>query len=327
MTTINNTKKLTLAEFHKIVADYECTDDDSTVDLTKFHSVKIADKFKEQKKKEGAAPPQVQYIDITLTDRTTGNVYPAKFKISPKDNIRSKGIKPLEEREKQLPNADPSVIFTKNENPILFEALDNFYFQINAIYEYYKSSGKFVDRATYKKKPTDYVNSMVVPKVHLSNSPVSTNEIDGKEVAYYRYTFSRTKDDSTKFTNPVRDTRNVINGADGKLVTYGVATHNNVTINTNNIHEIINSGTIHFGEMDFSQMSASSMGLSAKGKFYKDQHYIVYTPKKESHGAAELFDQSELDMVKNLSVNNEPVLEENEPEVEDAGPLDVSLGM
>lgn len=299
-----------LSEFHRIVADYETkTDSDGNlvVDMSKFHSINIGTSFKVFPNTNTAAkttPISVQYIEITITDRANGKTYLSKVNLKHTDNVRSKGLKSFEEREKKIANADPSLLFFKDENPIFYEALDNYYFQIDAIYNDYIEKGIFVDKAIAKKNPAKYTHSLQVAKATLSNNPVTEASIDGKELHFYRLPLSRNKDNKDVFTNPPRDSSKLVRDASGKFINFAVCSYEGKEINNYNIHNIINTGTIHFGELDLSSMSASSMGLSAKAKFSKNKHFIVFTPKKSYEDVSNMVNDDELKALERINAVN-----------------------
>lgn len=145
---------------------------------------------------------------------------------------------------------------------------------------------------------------MQVSKLSLSNNPVTSMNLDGKDVEFYRFTISRNKDNKELFVNPPRDSGKLIKDATGKFLNFEVCSHEGETINNTNIHNIINSGTIHFGEFDLSSMSSSSMGLSAKAKFSKNKHFIVYVPKKSNADVSGMINQDELNALARINANN-----------------------
>lgn len=301
---MNNDRKntLTLAKFAELSKDYSLTDD-GELDVTKYHSIKVNESFNVLAKKADGKPSSstLNYISVFIEDKSTGTKYPAKFKISLSDKVVSGGVKTPAERDAQLKDADPNCNFSSKDNPVFYEALNNYYIQVGGILDHMKKTNKFVEKSD-KKAVAANPNAMKVDNPKVSKSPIVTHTKDDVKIdnPFFRYSFKRNKDDKSKFTDPIRDSRVPIK-VDGKFVNYDQFKINNNVVNVSNIHEAINPGTIHIGEFDLSGISCTTMGISHRASFSKNTHIVVYRPKVNRQDVSDLIDSSEMDAINALS--------------------------
>lgn len=296
------TPKLTLTKFHELSKDYSLNSD-GELDVTKYHSIKISETFNQTSKKANDGKPvsALNYLTVFIEDKSTGSKYPAKFKISLSDRVVSGGVKPPAERDALLKDADPTCNFSSKDNPVFFEALNNYYIQVEGILNHMKKTGKFIEKSD-KKGAAANPSAMKVDNLKISKSPITTHTKDDVKIdnPFIRYGFKRTKDDKSKFANPIRDSRTPIT-VNGKFVNYDHFKVNGVVVNVSNIHEAVNPGTIHLGEFDMSNISCSGMGISHRASFVNNAHIIVYAPKVDRSDISNLIDQSEAEELAKLS--------------------------